>query len=176
MSWSAPPIIMRHRSFWFPTLAVAIALWPALALGAASEVKSSPAPAWKLKDVEGRTVSSEDFRGKVMVLDFWATWCPPCRAEIPGYVELQQKYGAEGLAVIGVSLDQEGAGVVKQFIASRKINYQIVMGDEQIADTFGGVEAIPTTFIIDRTGMIRFRKVGSMSAADFEAVLRPILK
>ncbi len=156
--------------------ALAVALWPASALRAADEVTPSPAPAWKLKDVEGKTVSSDDFRGKVVVLDFWATWCPPCRAEIPGYVELQQKYGAEGLAVVGVSLDQGGPDVVKQFIASRKINYQIVLGDGQIADAFGGVEAIPTTFIIDRAGIIRFRKVGSMPAADFEAVLRPILK
>jgi len=167
---------MKYRFPRILGIAVATAVLTALALRAASEVKPSPAPAWKLKDVDGKTVSSDEFRGKVVVLDFWATWCPPCRAEIPGYVELQKKYGADGLVVVGVSLDQGGPGVVKQFIASQKVDYQIVMGDDRIADAFGGVEMIPTTFIIDRSGIIRFRKVGLMPTAEFEAALRPILK
>ena len=166
--------IMTHRHFHSLTLALFVLPLTALALRA--EAKSEPAPAWKLKDVDGKTVSSEEFHGKVVVLDFWATWCPPCRAEIPGYVELQKKYGGDGLAIVGVSLDQGGPAVVKQFIASQGVTYQIVMGDDKIADAFGGVEAIPTTFIIDRKGVIRYRKMGSMPAAEFEAVLRPILK
>ena len=135
----------------------------------------TPAPAWTLKDVNGKAVSLDQFRGKVVVLDFWATWCPPCRAEIPGYVQLQKKYAKDGLAVVGVSLDQGGVEVVKQFIADHHVDYQIVMGDQKIVDAYGGVNAIPTTFIIDRQGNIRYRKVGEMPTADFEAILRRYL-
>ena len=145
-------------------------------LRAADDFKPVPAHAWKLNDVDGKAVSFEQFKGKVVVLDFWATWCGPCRSEIPGYVELQKKHGPAGLAVVGVSLDQGGPEVVKKFIAAQKINYQIVMGDEQIAAAFGGVEAIPTTFIIDRKGTIRYRKMGAMPEEEFEAVLKPFLE
>jgi peroxiredoxin len=138
--------------------------------------KPFPAPAWTLQDVDGKSVTSEQLKGKVVVLDFWATWCPPCRSEIPGYVELQKKYGDAGLAIVGVSLDRGDTGVVKKFIEEQKINYLIVMGGDEIVDAFGGVEAIPTTFIIDRDGTVRFRKVGAMEHAEFEAKLKPFLK
>ena len=136
------------------------------------------APSWSLKDPEGRTVSSDQFKGKVVVLDFWATWCVPCRAEIPGYIELQRKYAAEGLAVVGVSVDQDGAEIVKRFMKAHGINYTVVLaGDSDITSAYGDVSSIPTTFIIDRDGRIRDRKVGMVPAADFEgrvlAVLRP---
>ena len=142
--------------------------------GAAAE--SRPAPAWQLKNVDGRSVTSDQFKGKLVVLDFWATWCAPCRAEIPGYNELQKKYGKEGLVVVGVSLDQEGPAVVKKFMAGQRMNYPVVMGDEKIVKAFGGVEGIPTTFLIDRNGVIRHRKLGAMPTADYEAILKPLLK
>jgi peroxiredoxin len=138
--------------------------------------KPFPAPAWTLQDVDGKSVNSEQLKGKVVVLDFWATWCPPCRSEIPGYVELQKKYGDAGLAIVGVSLDRGDTGVVKKFIEEQKINYLIVMGHDKIVDAFGGVDAIPTTFIIDREGTVRFRKVGAMEHEEFEAILKPFLK
>jgi thiol-disulfide isomerase/thioredoxin len=145
------------------------------ALQADDGFKPFPAPAWVLQDVGGKTVSSEQFKGKVVVLDFWATWCGPCRSEIPGYVELQKKYGDVGLVVVGVSLDRGGPEVVKKFVEEQKINYVIVMGDDKIADAFGGVDAIPTTFIIDRAGTARFRKEGAMEHEEFEAILKPFL-
>ena len=107
------------------------------------------APSWSLKDLEGNLVSSDQFKGKVVVIDFWATWCGPCRQEIPGYVELQKKYAADGLVIIGVSLDQAGASVV--------------------------IDAIPSTFIIDRDGLIRDQKVGSVRTADFEKRILKVL-
>jgi thiol-disulfide isomerase/thioredoxin len=145
---------------------------------AADNFKPGPAPAWTLTDVDGRSISSDQFKGKVIVLDFWATWCGPCRSEIPGYEELQKQFGPAGLEIVGVSLDQgdDNAAVVRKFVADQKINYQIVLGDNQIAEAFGGVEAIPTTFIIDRSGTIRYRKVGAMAPAEFAAVLKPFLK
>ncbi len=150
---------------------------PANASGTAPSSMSLPsAPAWQLKDVNGATVSSEQFKGKVVVLDFWATWCPPCVKEIPGYVELARKYGNDGLAIIGVSLDQAGPEVVKSFAAKYKVTYPLVMGDEAVVRAFGGVEAIPTTFLIDREGKIRDRKMGAEETAEYEKKILAILK
>src|ERR1700679_3434687 len=106
------------------TRTVALALFFVLQLGTlrSQTAAVSPAPAWSLKDPDGKAVSSDQFKGKVVVLDFWATWCPPCRAEIPGYVELQKKYAADGLVIVGVSMDQDGALVVKKFMASQGVN------------------------------------------------------
>ena len=133
------------------------------------------APAWSLKDVDGKTVSSSDFKGKVVVLDFWATWCPPCKAEIPGFVALQKAYGEQGLVVVGVSLDEEGAQVLKPFIKQHGINYPVVLGDAKTAQAFGGVRSIPTTFIIGRDGRIAGQHVGFVSKADFEKAIKPLL-
>jgi thiol-disulfide isomerase/thioredoxin len=138
--------------------------------------KLGPAPAWQLKDVHGAPVSFEQFKGKVVVVDFWATWCPPCRAEIPGYVEMVRKHGPEGLVIVGISLDQAGPEVVKAFAAKMGINYQLVMGDEAVVAAFGGVEGIPTTFLIDRQGQIRDRKVGAEEAATYEQKLLAVLR
>jgi peroxiredoxin len=143
----------------------------------AEPVAPAPAPAWKLKDVDGKTVTSDQFKGKVVVLDFWATWCGPCKSEIPGYIGLQKKYAADGLVIIGVSMDQSGPDVVKKFIKDYGVTYQVVMYDDDVVAAYGNPDAIPTTFIIDRDGMIRDRKQGSRPTADYEkeilAVLRP---
>ena len=151
-------------------------LLTARVLRATDDFSLTPAPAWQLKDVNGKDVSFDQFKEKVVVLDFWATWCAPCRSEIPGYVALQKKYAKAGLVIVGVSLDRQSPEVVKQFMIDQKINYPIVLGDEKIVDAFGGVEAIPTTFIIDRHGTVRYRKVGAMPAEAFEAVVTPFLK
>ncbi len=156
-------------------------LLPLLALATfaslrAEPVEPTPAPAWTLQDLNGKPVSSSDFKGKVVLIDFWATWCGPCRTEIPRYVEMQKKYAEKGLVVIGVSLDQQGPGVVKRFVKEQHVDYLMLMGDEKIAADYGPIDAIPTTVIIDRTGRIRDRKVGTTDPVAYEAALEKILK
>src|ERR1022692_4620584 len=117
----------------------------------AEPVAPAPAPAWKLNDVDGKVVTSGQFKGKVVVLDFWATWCGPCRSEMPGYVGLQKKYAADGLVFVGVSVD-DGPEVVRKLIKEHAINYTIVMADDAVVNAFAPIDGYPTTFIIDPTG------------------------
>jgi thiol-disulfide isomerase/thioredoxin len=134
------------------------------------------APAWKLKDLDGQEVSSEQFKGKVLVVDFWATWCGPCVAEIPGYIELQKKYGPAGLVIVGVSLDRQGPAPVKKFAQAQGMNYTLVMGNDEIVEAFGGFEAIPTTFLINRGGRIVNQKTGAMPAEAYEKLVKQALQ
>ncbi len=133
------------------------------------------APPWELKSVDGKFVKLSDFKGNVVILDFWATWCGPCRREIPGFVALQKRYGDKGLAIVGVSLDEEGPRVVKPFISKFEIKYPIVMANENIVREYGGIEAIPTTFVIDRKGMIVGKHLGYEEKQQFEAEIKPLL-
>ena len=164
---------MRTFLACFALLTAAVVLrWPV------SEARAGEhplAPDWQLKDVAGQTVRLSDFKGKVILLDFWATWCPPCRAEIPGFVNLQKKYGPQGLVVIGISLDEGGTKVVTDFMRQAGINYRVVLGDAKVAFLYGGIETIPTTFIIDRAGRVVAGGSGNVGPATFEAEIKPLL-
>ncbi len=135
----------------------------------------TPAPNWQLNDLNGKTVKFSDFRGKVVILDFWATWCAPCRVEIPHFAELQKQYGDKGLTVIGISLDEQGPEAVKEFVKRLDVNYTIVTGNQKVVEAYGGVYAIPTTFVIDRQGRIVSEHVGYDDKVVFEKEIQSLL-
>lgn len=116
------------------------------------------APDFKLPTISGDTLSLSDYHGKVIILDFWATWCPPCRAEIPGFVNLQKEFKDQGFTVIGVALDKPDK--VAKFYKDFKMNYPVVIGNREIAAAYGGITGIPTTFVLDRQGRIVKKYVG----------------
>ena len=133
------------------------------------------APSFTLQDLNGKPVSLSDFKGKVIVLDFWATWCPPCVIEIPHFIELYEQYKDQGFAMVGISLDREGISVVKSFVRKYQINYPILMTDGQVDRVYGGITAIPTTFVIDSAGNIRQKYIGYRDKAVFEADIKALL-
>lgn len=118
------------------------------------------APEFALKDSNGQTVHLADYKGKVVLLDFWATWCGPCKIEIPWFIEFEQQFKDRGFAVLGVSMDEDGWEAVKPYMDDLKINYRILLGNEQVSDIYGGVESLPTTLLIDRQGKIASIHIG----------------
>ena len=134
------------------------------------------APEFALKDANGKVVHLADYRGKVVLLDFWATWCGPCRIEIPWFMDLERKNKDRGFAVLGVSMDDEGWEVVKPFLTELGVNYRVVMGSDSTAQAYGGVDALPTTFLIDRDGKIAAVHVGLANRKDFEDGVEQLLQ
>lgn len=133
------------------------------------------APDFRLTDLEGKPLQLSALRGKVVLLDFWATWCPPCRAEIPHFNELYTAYRAQGLEVIGLAMDQEGPGVVRPFVRENRVSYPIAMDDSRISRAYGPIHGIPTTFLIDRQGRIVKKFMGYQEKAVFEREIRTLL-
>jgi len=133
-----------------------------------------PAPDFTLSDSKGLPIRLSKYRGKVVVLDFWATWCHGCKIEIPWYVEFQRKYRADGLSVIGVSMDEDGWKSVRPYLENNPINYSIVVGNPDLAKLYS-VEAMPVTLLIDRNGNIAASHSGIVDKATFEAEIRSLL-
>ncbi len=131
------------------------------------------APEFRLLDLQGRPVALSAFRGKVVILDFWATWCPPCRREIPDFVSLQNQYKDQGLQIVGVALDE--ADKVHGFAEANGMNYPVLLGDDNVAALYGGISGIPTTFIIDRRGNIVERFEGFTQRSVFESKIKQLL-
>jgi peroxiredoxin len=133
------------------------------------------APAFSLTGANGTSIKLADYRGRVVLLDFWATYCGGCKVEIPWYKEFADKYKRNGLAVIGVSLDEDGWKVLKPFLAKNPINYPIVLGGENLIKQYG-VESMPTTLLIDRDGTIAASHAGMVDKDKFEAEIQTLLK
>jgi peroxiredoxin len=133
------------------------------------------APDFSLKDADGKTVRLSDYKGKVVLLDFWATWCGPCKIEIPWLKDFQRKYKDKGFEIIGISMDEEGWQVVKPFANEVGINYRLVIGDDTTAQLYGGVDALPTAFVIDREGKIAQVHVGLASKGEIQNGIEEVL-
>jgi thiol-disulfide isomerase/thioredoxin len=136
----------------------------------------NPAPELALKDIRGRTLRLGDYRGKVVLLNFWATWCAPCRAEMPDLVKWQREYRGRGLQVIGVTYPPQELAEVRQFARSIKVNYPIVLGSEEMKAQFDQGETLPVTVVIDRKGTVRGVIQGILYPEEFEQVVKPLLQ
>jgi thiol-disulfide isomerase/thioredoxin len=138
--------------------------------------QSNKAPALTLKDVRGRNLRLSDYKGKVVLLNFWATWCPPCRSEMPDLIKMQHEYRRKGLQVIGVTYPPQEIEEVRQFIREFGVNYPVALGTKEIKTLFDESETLPVTIVIDRQGNIRERIEGILLAEEFEQKIKPWLK
>ena len=134
-----------------------------------------PAPDFSLTDVAGHPLHLSDYRGKVVILDFWATWCEPCKQEIPHFIDLQSKYSAQGLQILGISMD-DSEPPVRDFQKQFKINYPLAVGSAKLADQYGGILGLPITFVIDRNGQIVARHIGATDVSVIEAEVKKLLQ
>jgi thiol-disulfide isomerase/thioredoxin len=158
-----------------------LALFLALAIGVlyAAPPKGDPllyrpAPQFVRTDLAGRPVDLTALRGRVVLLNFWATWCEPCQVEIPRFIGWQSKYGADRFQIIGVSMDDDSAPV-SSLVRTRGVNYPVVMGDEQIGLLYGGVLGLPVTYLIDRRGIVRARYKGDADLGAMETAIQRLL-
>lgn len=132
------------------------------------------APQFSFSSLEGKTVALKDLTNKVVVVDFWATWCGPCREEIPHLNKLYSELEGRGFEIVGISMDTDGTEV-KEFAKEFRIEYPIVMGSDQDTESFGGIIGLPTTFIIDRKGNIAKKYIGLPPAADLERIIKELV-
>jgi len=133
------------------------------------------APDFTLPAVDGSMVSMSDYRGKVVLVDFWATWCPPCQEMIPVLSKLNKRYSDKGLVILGVSLDRDGLEVLGSFVHENMIPYKVIMGDTRIGNAFGGVSTIPTLYIVDRDGRLVRKLTGYHSFGQLEEQVKKYL-
>ena len=143
--------------------------------GQATPQLGQPAPDFTLPDSTGSPIKLSAYKGKVVLLDFWATWCTGCKVEIPWYVEFQNKYGKDGLTAIGVSMDDDGWKSVKPFLEEHKLNYPVVIANQDLANRYGGLPSLPMTLLIDRNGKIAESHAGMVDKYAFENKIKALL-
>jgi thiol-disulfide isomerase/thioredoxin len=137
--------------------------------------KSSEAPDFTLESLDGNSVRLSDLRGKAVLLNFWATWCGPCKIETPWLVELQNQYGSQGLQVIGVAMDDSGKEDIAKFAKDMGVNYPVLLGKEAVGDAYGGVPALPESFFIGRDGKIVDKIIGLKGKGEIEDSIKKAL-
>ncbi len=133
------------------------------------------APDFALQSLDGKTVHLSDFRGKAILLNFWATWCEPCKVEMPWIVDLQKKYASQGLQVVGVAMDDAGPDEITKFTHQMGVNYPVVIGKDEVADSYGGLPFLPTTFYIGRDGKIVDKVLGIKGRGEIEDDIKKAL-
>jgi peroxiredoxin len=138
------------------------------AAGLVGDVRGVPAPDFELASLDGRKVKLSDYRGKAVLLNFWATWCSPCKVEMPWFVDLQKKYGNDGLVVLGVAMDDSDTPKIAQFASEMGVNYPVLLGTDKVSEQYGNVQFLPTTFYIDREGRIVGKGTGLLGRGEIE--------
>ncbi len=137
--------------------------------------KSTVAPDFSLESLDGKSVRLSDLRGKAVLLNFWATWCGPCKIEMPWFVELQNQYGAQGLQIVGVAMDDASKEDIAKFAKSMGVNYPILIGKESIGDQYGGIPALPESFFIGRDGKMVDKIIGLKGKSEIEDAIKKAL-
>ncbi len=131
------------------------------------QLRGQVAPDFELQSLDGKNVKLSDFRGKAVLLNFWATWCGPCKIEMPWFVELQKEYGPQGFQIVGVAMDDASTEDITKFAKQMGVNYPVLLGKEAVGESYGGVGVLPTTFFIDRDGKLVAREFGLQSRSVF---------
>ena len=177
---------MLSSKTFLPTLIIAVLasapaavylLSPARPLASARDVKGRKAAAdFVLEDAEGGHAKLSDYRGRVVLINFWATWCGPCNVEVPWFVQFEKAYRDRGFAVLGVSMDEDGWQVVKPYIVAQKINYRVALGNDQVAQLYGGIDSLPTTVLVDREGRVAASHIGLVTKDNYKAEILRLLE
>lgn len=161
-------------------LTVLLAVQPARALGqtTAEQPRSAqpmPAPGFRLKDLRGRSVRLSDYKGKVVLINFWATWCAPCQAEMPELVKLQDEYRSRGLQILGVACPPERRNTMQRVARKFRLNYPVLLGTRKTIRDYEADEVLPVTIIVDRDGKVRGRILGILEPEEFKEKIAPLL-
>ena len=138
-------------------------------------VQGKAAPDFALASLDGKKVKLSDFRGKAVLLNFWATWCSPCKVEMPWFEQLQKQYGRDGLVVLGVAMDDSKPATIAKFASDLGVNYQVLLGTDKVSDDYGDVQYLPTTFYIGRDGMIVDKMTGLLDRNEIESAVKKTL-
>ena len=142
---------------------------------AGANLKGNPAPEFALQSLDGKTIHLADYRGKAVLLNFWATWCEPCKIEMPWFVELQNQYGPEGFQVVGIAMDDASQEDISKFARNMGVNYPILIGKEDVGDAYGGVQFLPATFYIGRDGKVMDKVFGLKGRSEIEDDIKKAL-
>jgi len=141
----------------------------------ALQLKGEMAPDFSLQSLDGKTIHLSDYRGKAVLLNFWATWCAPCKIEMPWFVELQKQYGPEGLQIVGVAMDDASPKEIGDFAKEMGVNYPVLIGKEAVGEAYGGVQFLPESFYIDRNGKVLDRAFGLKGRGEIEDNIKKII-
>jgi cytochrome c biogenesis protein CcmG, thiol:disulfide interchange protein DsbE len=136
---------------------------------------SEPAPGFELRSLDGSVVSLDDYRGQVVLVNFWASWCPPCRVEMPGFERVYRERRDQGFVILGIATDTHAEDAIREFIAEHDITYPILLANRQVIQDYGGIRSLPETFLVDREGVIRHRIIGYFAEPALRAAVGRML-